>query len=190
MLSDVENPERDHSVTHFWHVPCVLTLDRTSRTLPGRGEVRHLLLIGAYRDNEVDAAHPLMRRLEAIRRTDAAVRDIVLGPLSYRDLGQLIGDALHCAREHARPLVQIVDQKTGGNPFFAIQFLTMLTEEGMLRSDRDGAGWIWDLGRIHAKGYSGNVVELMIGKLQRFSGTTQTALQQLTCLGNLAGSRH
>ena len=33
-----------------------------------RSDVRHLMLIGAYRDNEVDAAHPLMRKLEAIRK--------------------------------------------------------------------------------------------------------------------------
>ena len=68
-----------------------------------QSDVRHLLLIGAYRDNEVDAAHPLMRKLDAIRRAGAAVQDIVLAPLTYDDLGQLIADSLRCETEARAP---------------------------------------------------------------------------------------
>jgi len=78
-----------------------------------------------------------------------------------------------------------VHEKTEGNPFFAIQFLTTLAEAGLLRFDSDSAVWIWDLARIRAKGYTDNVVDLMVGKLKRLSGATQTALQQLACLGNV-----
>ena len=77
-------------------------------------------------------------------------------------------------------------EKTGGNPFFAIQFLSSLAEEGLLTFDHDGARWSWDLDRIHAKGYTDNVVDLMVGKLTRLPTETQNALQQLACLGNIA----
>ena len=80
----------------------------------------------------------------------------------------------------------MIHEKTGGNPFFAIQFLTALAEESLLRFDRDACSWAWDLDRIRAKGYSDNVVDLMVGKLQRLSDTTRVALQQLACLGNVA----
>ena len=90
----------------------------------------------------------------------------------------------------AQPLAELVHEKTGGNPFFAIQFLTALAEEGLLRLDPDAAAWIWDLARIRAKGYTDNVVDLMVGKLKRLSGATQTALQQLACLGNVVEIRH
>jgi len=80
----------------------------------------------------------------------------------------------------------LVHEKTGGNPFFAIQFLSALAEEGLLRFDRDAAGWIWDLDRIRGKRYSANVVDLMLGKLRRLSDRTQTAHQQFACLGNVA----
>ena len=76
--------------------------------------------------------------------------------------------------------------KTGGNPFFAIQFLSSLAEEGLLTFDHDGARWSWDIDRIHAKGYTDNVVDLMVGKLTRLPTETQNALQQLACLGNIA----
>ena len=75
-------------------------------------DVQHLMLIGAYRDNEVDSAHPLMRRLEAIRQAGAAVQEIVLAPLAREDLGQLIADSLHCEPERAAPLAQLVHEKT------------------------------------------------------------------------------
>src|SRR5438132_4375813 len=143
------------------------------------------MLVGAYRDNEVRSSHPLMRTLSAVRKVGSRIQEIVLRPLVLDDVGRLIADALHCDRNVAHPLAQLVHEKTGGNPFFAIQFLTALAEEGSLTFDPDAAVWIWDLERIHAKGYTDNVVDLMVGKLKRLSGATQTALQQLACLGNV-----
>jgi PAS domain S-box-containing protein len=147
-------------------------------------DVRHLMLVGAYRDNEVSSSHPLMRTLGEIRKAGSRIQEIVLGPLVLDDVGRLIADALHCERDVARPLAQLVHEKTGGNPFFAIQFLTWLADEGLLRFDPDAATWIWDLARIREKGYTDNVVDFMLGKLHRLSGTTQEALKQLACLGN------
>ena len=149
-------------------------------------DLRHVLLVGAYRDNEVSSSHPLMRTLAAIRDAGAKTQEIVLAPLGLDDIERLIADALHCGPDSAGPLVRLVYQKTGGNPFFATQFLMALAEEGLLRFDRDAEGCTWDLGRIRAKGYSDNVADLMLGKLQRLSGRTQAALQQLACLGNVA----
>jgi PAS domain S-box-containing protein len=149
-------------------------------------DVRHLLLIGAYRDNEVSSSHPLTRTLSAIREAGAKTQEIEVLPLGLDDVGRLITESLRCERNSASPLAQLVYEKTGGNPFFAIQFLTALAEEGLLRFARDTSGWIWDLDRIRAKGYSGNVVDLMVGKLRRLSDRTQTSLRQLACLGNEA----
>ncbi len=151
-------------------------------------EVRHLLLVGAYRDNEVDSAHPLLRTLEAIRKADAKVHEIVLAPLGLHDVGRLIADALHCEPERAQPLAELVQEKTGGNPFFAIQFFIALADEGLLAFDPAARAWQWDMERIRAKSYTDNVVDLMAGKLRRFSATTQEALKQLACLGNVASS--
>jgi PAS domain S-box-containing protein len=151
-----------------------------------RTDVQHLMLIGAYRDNEVNPAHPLMRKLEAMRQAGAILQDIVLAPLVLKDLGQLIADSLGCELEGAAPLAQLIDDKTGGNPFFAIQFFSTLAEEGLLTFDFDQGHWSWDLNRIHAKGYTDNVVDLMIRKLSRLPSETQKALQQLACLGNSA----
>jgi PAS domain S-box-containing protein len=149
-------------------------------------DVHHLMLIGAYRDNEVDSTHPLWRRLEAIRLTGALVHEIVLAPLACEDLGQLIVDSLQCERARAIPLAQLVHEKTAGNPFFVIQFIYALVEEQLLTFNHNGARWLWDLNRIHAKGYTDNVVELMVGKLNRLPIQTQKAVQELACLGNSA----
>ena len=161
------------------------TLDLLADLLT-QAEVQRLLVIGAYRDNEVDSAHPLMRKLDAIRKAGAFVQEISLAPLSQADLGQLIADTLSCAPRRAAPLAQLVHEKTAGNPFFAIQFIFALAEEGLLRFDHDATRWRWELDRIYAKGYTDNVVDLMVGKLTRLPVETQAALQQLACLGNVA----
>jgi len=149
-------------------------------------DVNNLLLIGAYRDNEVAAAHPLMRRLDAMHQAGATLQSIVLAPLTRENLEQLIADSLRCEPGHACPLAGLVKEKTTGNPFFAIQFLSALFEEGLLIFDQIEGQWHWDLNRIHAKGYTDNVVDLMVGKLNRLPTETQKALQQLACLGNSA----
>jgi PAS domain S-box-containing protein len=149
-------------------------------------DVRHLMLIGAYRDNEVDPSHSLMRKLKAIRAAGAAIDQIVLSALAHKHLQQLIGDSLRCEPETAAPLARLLHEKTAGNPFFSIQFLSSLAEERLLNFDHRAARWSWDIKRIHAKGYTDNVVDLMVGKLSRLPIETQKALQQLACLGNSA----
>ena len=161
------------------------TLDLLEDLL-ARSDLKHLMLIGAYRDNEVDAAHPLMRMLDAIKSAGETVTEITLAPLGREHLGQFLADALRCEPERVASLAQLVFEKTGGNPFFAIQFMFSLAEEGLLAFDHDAARWSWDLDRIHAKRYTDNVVDLMLGKLTRLPAATQTALQQMACLGNIA----
>jgi len=161
------------------------TLDLLEDLL-SRSELRNLLLIGAYRDNEVTATHPLMRKLEAIKTAGGNVHEIILGPLAREHLGQLIAEALRCESERSAPLAQLIHDKTGGNPFFAIQFISSLADERMITLDHEAARWSWDLDRIHAMGYTDNVVDLMVGKLGRLPTQTQAALEEFACLGNVA----
>ena len=156
------------------------------KDLVTQSDVHDLILIGAYRDNEVTAGHPLMRKLNLIRQSEAQIQEIHLAPLACTDLEQLIAESIRCEPEHARPLAQLVHDKTGGNPFFAVQFISALAEEGLLRFEHEQGRWCWNLGGIHAKGYTDNVVDLMVTKLQRLPAKTYNSLQQLACLGNLA----
>src|SRR5262249_2547257 len=149
-------------------------------------DLRHLLLIGACRDNEVTSTHPLMRTLDAVRTAGARVEEIRLALLAQEDVEQLIVDSLYCDRERAAPLAHLMLEKTDGNPFFVIQFLSALVEEELLAFDHGDGRWTWDLTRIHAKGYADNVVDLMVGKLSRLPMSTQVVLQQFACLGNSA----
>jgi PAS domain S-box-containing protein len=147
-------------------------------------DLRHLLFIGAYRDNEVHPSHPLMLSVDAIRKSGASVLDIVLKPLSVADLGQLVVETLHCEPADAAPLVSLLHKKTGGNPFFAVQFLITLHDEGLLALDPEAGAWRWDLDAIRSKGYTDNVVDLMVAKLGRLTDSARRALSGLASLGN------
>ena len=161
------------------------TLDLLEDLLTG-SDLQHLLLIGAYRDNEVDAAHPLTRKLEAIKSVGGKIKEITFSPLTNEHVEQLIADALRCEPARAAPLARLVHEQTAGNPFFVVQFLHALAEEGLLHFDHEGASWCWELSPIRAKGYTDNVVDLMVGKLTRLPPETHKALQHLACLGNFA----
>ena len=169
-----------------WLDPATLDLLEDLLTQP---ELGHLLLVGAYRSNEVDAAHPLRRTLAAIRQAGARLQHITLAPLARDHLERMISDALRCDPAHSAPLADLVHAKTAGNPFFVIQFLSALAEEDLLRFEHGAARWSWDLGRIEAKGYTDNVVDLLVERLHRLPLAARIALQQLACLGNLASIR-
>ena len=151
-----------------------------------RADLQHLLLVGAYRDNEVDSFHPLTRKLDAIRKAGAPVQEIILAPLTLADVAVLITDSFHPEPERAAALVELIHEKTAGNPFFVIQFISALVEEGLLTFDYGEGQWSWDLNTIRARGYTDNVADLMVGKLKRLPIETQQALQLLACLGNRA----
>ena len=166
-----------------WLDPATLTFLEALITHP---DTRYLLLIGAYRDNEVGPHHPLVGTLGSIRKSGTTVHEIVLAPLSMDDLTQLLCDALGCGHQEALPLGVLVHSKTGGNPFFAGQFLTNLVEEGFAVFEPNLNSWRWDLERIEAKGFTENVVDLMVRRLQRLSPYAQDALKRLACLGSQA----
>ena len=149
-------------------------------------DLQHLLLIGAYRNNEVDTAHPLTRKLKAIKSTGGKINEITLSPLGGEHVEQLVADALRCEPARAGPLAQLVHEKTDGNPFFVVQFLHALADEGLLHFDHEAASWCWELNPIHAKGFTENVVDLMVGRLTRLPPDTHKALQHFACLGIFA----
>jgi PAS domain S-box-containing protein len=163
------------------------TLDLIEDLLTQSG-LKHLMLIGAYRDNEVDASHPLTRELEVIRQTGTRVQQIQLGPLGHEHLRELIMDAVRSEPALTLPLANLVQEKTAGNPFFAIQFLHALADEGLLTFDVNAGRWSCDLERLRAKGYTDNVADLMVERLVRLPEKTQQALQQFACLDPVAGS--
>ncbi len=148
------------------------------------GSESGLFIIGAYRDNEVNAAHPLMRTITAIRDSGATVNEIFLTPLGLPTVTTLIADTLHCESERAQPLAELVIDKTGGNPFFLTEFLKSLYTEGLLTFDYEQGVWQWDLKQIQSQDFSENVVELMAGKIQKLPEEAQTILKRAACLGN------
>jgi PAS domain S-box-containing protein len=167
-----------------WLDPATLTLIEYLLLHP---DTRHLLLIGAYRDNEVDPAHPLMLKLEDLRQAGAKVDQIVLGPLSVDDINQLLCDTLRRAPDEMRTFAELVHRRSGGgNPFFAGQFLTNLAEEGLIEFDPLSRSWTWDFDAIVDKRFSDNPVDLMIGRLRRLAPEAQEALKLLACLGSHA----
>jgi predicted ATPase/serine phosphatase RsbU (regulator of sigma subunit)/tRNA A-37 threonylcarbamoyl transferase component Bud32 len=154
-------------------------------------QLQYLFAIGAYRDNEVSAAHPLMLTINEIQKTGGVINSISLLPLKLNDISRLIADTLKCDIEKAQPLANLVQQKTEGNPFFINEFLKSLYAEKLLQfratSSYQGGTkgeWHWDLKQIQAKGITDNVVELMAGKIQQLSQPTQELLKFAACIGN------
>ncbi|GBO55951.1 high-affnity carbon uptake protein Hat/HatR [Pseudanabaena sp. lw0831] len=143
-----------------------------------------LYLIGAYRNNEVDAIHPLGLTLNEIATTGISINKIVLSPLEKSDVYDLLADTLKCDRETIKPLAELVLQKTDGNPFFINEFLKSLYAEGLINFDLNHGTWQWDLSQIQSVDFTDNVVELMSGKIQKLAPESQEIIQIAACIGN------
>ena len=159
------------------------TLDLLHALLTGPG-IRHLLLIGAYRDNEVDDSHLLTWAVNRLEASGGRVSRLSLGPLALPDLTSFLCDTLHREPSYIEPIAGVIQKKTDGNPFFVIQFLKMLEQEGLLIFESEHGGWSFGIDAIAAVGMTDNVVDLMTRKIRRLSGTGQHVLTMAACVGN------
>ena len=152
--------------------------------LMSEADTRYLLFLGAYRDNEVTLAHPLMLTLEEIQKSEATVHPITLAPLAPMSVNQLVADTLSCSLELALPLTELVLSKTKGNPFFTTQFLKALYEDGLITFNFSGGYWECDIARVRLLALTDDVVEFMAIQLQKLPQATQEVLKLAACVGN------
>jgi predicted ATPase/class 3 adenylate cyclase len=147
-------------------------------------EIRHLLFIGAYRDNEVDATHPLLIMQREAEQEGATLSAIELLPLGLEHVVELLQDATHGEKPETLGLAELVHSKTGGNAFFVHQFLKALHAARLLRFDPATRSWRADPAEIRKRGMTDNVVELMAGKILTLSPEGQEMLRLASCLGS------
>ncbi|MEG3923900.1 MULTISPECIES: protein kinase domain-containing protein [unclassified Microcoleus] len=148
---------------------------------------QHLLIIGAYRDNEVNPTHPLIQTLEKIRASGANLNNITVQPLALNHVSQLIADTLNesAATRRIQSFSQLLFSKTQGNPFFLTQLLKTLALENLLNYEASSDKWQWDIEAIQAIGITDlNVVELIARNIQKLPEATQKALKLAACIGN------
>ncbi|MBD2611206.1 MAG: AAA family ATPase [Nostoc sp. GBBB01] len=158
-----------------------LSGDRTQNLEISEGS---LLLIGAYRDNEVFQAHPLYFTIKEIEKTGASINHIILQPLNQNNLNDLIADTLFCKQDVAIPLTQMVFAKTKGNPFFAIQFLTSLHKDNIIKFNYNLACWEYNLPQLQILTLTDDVVEFMALQIKKLPKITQDVLKFAACIGN------
>jgi predicted ATPase/signal transduction histidine kinase len=147
-------------------------------------ESGYLLLIGAYRDNEVSPIHPLMMTLEEMHKVGAVINSITLQVLSENTLNRLVADTLNCIHDLATPLTQLIYQKTQGNPFFSTQFLKALYEDNLIVFNSDLGCWQCDITLVKQAALTDDVVEFMAQQLQKLPFSTQGILKLAACIGN------
>jgi serine/threonine protein kinase len=147
-------------------------------------ESQYLLLLGAFRNNEVSLTHPLMPTLDRIQAAGTAVHRLVLQPLGLPEVTQLVAHTLHTDLANAQPLAELVFKKTQGNPFFLTQLLKSLYQDGLLWFDFDQGRWQWDMAVLQGIEITENVVELMVNQIQKLSAETQQVLKLAACMGD------
>ena len=158
-----------------------LSLLQQMMTWPESG---YLLIIGAFRDNEVQAGHPLLKTIDDIKRYPAPVSQLTLEPLDKQDLNLWLADTLNAEISGVEALGQLLFEKTDGSPFFVKQFLKTIHQEKLLRFDAEQMMWSWDMDKIIAQNITDNVAVLMAGKLRHLPDETRDVLKFAAALGN------
>ena len=154
------------------------------KLLMDNSETGYLLVLGAYRDNEVFTAHPLTLTLDEIKRQGANLHTLTLFPLREKDITRLVAETLQCPTEIAVPLSELIYQNTQGNPFFTLQFLKGLHQDGCIRFEIESGYWQYDLAQTQQLTLIDQVVEFIVERLRKLPETTQAVLQFAACIGN------
>ncbi|MDC3962666.1 AAA family ATPase [Polyangium jinanense] len=151
-------------------------------------DVKHVLVVGAYRSNEVSEAHPLTATIRRLRTMSAPLVEVELAGLSSSHVSELLTDTLRAPPADIDDLSRLVVEKTEGNPFFALQFFRELCDAHLIGFDRERCLWAWDLDVIRGRPSTDNVVELILRRIERLPSTTGDALAALACFGNAAAA--
>jgi predicted ATPase/GAF domain-containing protein/tRNA A-37 threonylcarbamoyl transferase component Bud32 len=144
----------------------------------------YLLLLGAYRDNEVNPSHLTMLTIDQLEEQGVEISSIILNALKIDEVTEMLADTLYSDRESVTSLAELVFAKTLGNPFFINEFLKTIHQENLLTFDRDQKCWQWNIAQIEELSITANVVDLMVGRLKKLSETTRKALSLAACIGN------
>ncbi|MFZ5892978.1 MAG: sigma 54-interacting transcriptional regulator [Myxococcota bacterium] len=176
------------------HAPLVIALDdlqwadlvtlRLISSVFFASEKLPILWLGAFRDTEVLAEHPVARLRSELKQSGAAVHEIVVAPLAVEALARFLGETLHCPAEELSRLTRVVANKTLGNAFFVRQFLQSLERDRLLTFDASRRAWRFDLERIEALAMTDNVLELMTRKLGYLAGDARRAIRAAACIGS------
>lgn len=148
---------------------------------------RHLLIIGAYREHEVDAEHPLQIALTKWHRDGMSVESLSLQSLGRPEITGLVADSLGVSADYSSELANLIYEKAEGNPFFSIELLKEFCARDLVYFDsrrRDAAGWHWDLDQISRAAVADNVVELILKKVRQLSESAQQVLMTAACIGS------
>jgi len=164
-----------------WVDPASLELLKTLLTDVGR---KHLLIIAAYRDNEVDPGHPLWKLIEAVEKSGVSTSRISLGPLNEVSVQNWLATALSADPQRVAPLAATLWSKTYGNPFFLGQLLLELYRQKWVRRNLENGNWEWNQDTVARAAVTDNVVELMRRKVVDLPAETQTLLGQAACAGH------
>jgi predicted ATPase len=151
-------------------------------SLAANPESRHVLLIGTYRDNDVDEGHPLTAMVARVKDSETAVDELTLGPLGEEAVLDLVSDATDNAPGRVRLAVEC-HKKTRGNAFFLRRFLESLTEADLLRYDPNAGNWTWDLTEIQAVPMAPSVVDFVADEMRRLPEAEREALGVAACIG-------
>ncbi len=147
-------------------------------------DLAHLLVVGAYRDNEVHEDHPLMKFIADLEKAGANLKRMTLPRLSKMDVDRLISDALRCDPREIRELSRLVYSQTNGNPFFIRQVLGSLEDQGLLAFDTATGRWRWDMDGLRGLNVVDSVVDLLVGKLKELPEGIRKMLKVASCIGN------
>jgi histidine kinase len=158
-------------------LPSLQLVERLLLT-PGNGQI---LVIGAYRNNEVDEMHPLSLTLNQLRTQAIQIRNIELKPLAEEYVAAIVADAFGMNAEEAAALGKVTFSKTSGNPFFINRFLKSVYNDGYVSFKVDK--WIWDEDAISHLPYTDNVIDLMTREIAVLPDTTRDILKIASVLG-------
>ena len=148
-------------------------------------DINNFLFVGSYRDDEVDDHHPLKRMIENVRKAGIVTTSVQLKPLTINEVNNWVSDILSAEKEKSLELSKCIIEKTAGNAFFVIFFIKKLYHDHILKFNSSAGGWEWDIEKVLAIGFTDNVIDLLVERLNSMPADVRNVLSLASCIGTV-----
>ncbi|TYQ15181.1 UNVERIFIED_CONTAM: tetratricopeptide repeat protein [Acetivibrio alkalicellulosi] len=141
-----------------------------------------ILIIGTYRDDEINEENPLCKFINYAKDNQYPLTQIQLQSFDFNRMKRFVSKLLYDSEENVMEIAKFVLEKGHGNPFFSIEILKQLINEGIITHEKGS----WKINKNEASSIEipPNIINIILKRISELDEQENNILSHAAVIGN------